>query len=165
MSSPPVPQEQLMQRVLPLLKCDGKLYRKHQAVMARAAVVGELIVSVTSSGEETRNTASEGDYVVKNLTRAEELYIVRGPAFRERYELESSLDEWSRYRPLGRVIALEVGDALVFELGVANKFWIQAPWNEPQVTEVGDFLVCPPNATEIYRIARTEFEETYTLDF
>jgi hypothetical protein len=147
--------------VLPALGRDGAVYRKFQCVLARRAVAGEAVVSVPSDGRETSNVAGEGDYVVRNLTEAGELYIVRAAVFRERYELEEPSDHWSRYRPLGRVRALEVGDTLLTLLAVRSPFYIEPSWKEPQLVVLGDYLVCPLGANEIYRIARQEFGETY----
>src|SRR5262245_7932211 len=161
MSRVEVSQAHLMEHVLPLLRRDGSVYRKHRCVMARPALVGEVVVSTTAAGQETVNTGSEGDYVVQNLTTARELYIVRGKTFHERYELEQSLDIWNRYRPIGQVIGLEVREALLVRLSLPSPFYIEASWKQLQVTILGDFLVCPLDGREIYRIARQEFGETY----
>jgi hypothetical protein len=159
-----VSQERLLEQLLPLLRTGGPVFRKHRCVMAREAVIGEVVVSTTSAGVETVNTAREGDYVVMNLTQARETYIVRGSTFRERYELDQALDEWSRYRPLGRVIALEVSEPLLTLLQVQSPFYIEASWQALQTAMVGDYLACPLDLREIYRIGREEFDETYVAE-
>lgn len=161
MREPLVSQATLLERVLPALENHGAVYRKFQCVLARSAIAGEVVVSMPSDGRETSNVARDGDYVVMNLTKARELYVVRGGTFRERYELDEPSHAWSRYRPLGRVRALEVGDVLLTHLAVRSPFYIEPSWQEPQLVVLGDYLVCPLGANEIYRIARQEFGETY----
>ena len=159
-----ISQARLLEQLLPLLGRNGTVFRKHRCVMARAAVVGEIVVSVTSAGRETANTALEGDYVVRNLTRAGEAWIVRGSKFPELYELDQALDEWSRYRPLGRVVALEVSEPLLTLLQVGSPFFIEASWQALQTAMLGDYLACALDSREIYRIGRQEFDETYVAE-
>jgi hypothetical protein len=161
MNGPSLSQLRLLEQLLPLLQSDGRTYRKHRCVMARRALVGEIVESITAAGRETVNVGHEGAYVVRNQTEAGELYIVSGGAFHERYELEQAVDEWSRYRPIGQVIALEVSEHLLARLSVTHPFYIEAAWKELQIATLGDFLVCPLDGREIYRIARQEFDETY----
>jgi hypothetical protein len=143
-------------------------YKKFQVVKARMATIGEEIVSVVESGRETVNIARAGDYVVENQTGAQEQYIVSGPKFEQRYTVESKLnDAWSLYRPLGRVKALEVDRCVLNLFHQQGAFYIMAPWGEAQYVEEGDMLVTTLplyEEIEIYRIARKEFSETYTVD-
>jgi NAD(P)-dependent dehydrogenase (short-subunit alcohol dehydrogenase family) len=46
----------------------------------------------------------------------------------------------------------------------AQRVQFMAPWDQPEKVELNDFLVTPPDHSEIYRIARKEFFETYKLD-
>lgn len=134
-----------------------KVYEKYKEVHARKAVVGEVILTITADGKETQNTAKEGDFVVKNLTGAGEMYILTAKKFNARYELKENIDEtWSLYRPLGKVKALQV------KLETSSKeIYILAPWGEKMVVKDGDFLVTPLDNSEVYRIAEKEFYETY----
>ncbi len=157
-------QSLIINRLLPVFQKIGKRYRKFQQIHARPAQPGEIVVSITSSGMETRNIASDGDFVVKNLTEALELYIVSGSKFSKRYTLDCEMNgEWKRYRPLGEVIAIEVDTGLLTFLEQTSPFLIEAPWGEPQQVELHDFFVTHIDYSEIYRIARREFFQTYKL--
>lgn len=155
----------LLQKLLKsVLKDCGKRYRKFQQILARPAIAGEIVVSITSSGVETRNTACEGDFVVQNHTEAMELYVVAGIKFSKLYSFVSEEDNgWKRYRPHGEVFAIEVGTEILELLERTSPFAIEAPWGEPQRVEIYDFFVTPPDHTEFYRIARKEFFQTYSL--
>ncbi len=162
----PVPQERLTRDLLPRLQREGTRYRKCQEVRARPAVAGEIVVSITSDGEETTNAAAAGDMLVENLTAAREQYLVGGEKFRQRYEpIEDLGDGWQRFRPLGRVLGLEITADLMDSLAVGEEFYIMAPWGSEQLARAGDLLVTPlPAADEVYRVARREFDETYAPD-
>lgn len=159
----PIPQETLLDRFLPVIRDEGGRYRKYQRVHARPAVEREVIVSVTSEGEETRNTAVAGDMVVRNLTEAREEYLVGQKTFAARYEEIGSVDDrWKLYLPTGAIRAIEITREVTRALGVGPEFLIMAPWGSEQVAMEGDFLVAPlPELREIYRIGRSEFAQTY----
>lgn len=159
----PVPQADLKEKVLPMIEAAACRYEKFQQVHARPAVLGEVIVSTTNAGEETTNTAGPNDYVVKNLTAAEEQYLVGKEKFDSRYTfVEDAGDGWKLYDPIGAVLGIEITRELTNQLGVGEEFYIMAPWASEQIAQEGDLLVSPlPALDEVYRIARTEFEETY----
>ena len=158
-----ISQEKLLSVLGPIIMEKGKIYKKKLIIHARPAITGEMIVSYTSDGRETKNTANTGDFVVENQTAAKEQYIVSKEAFEKRYELLDAIDgQWSRYTPLGRIRGITVDDAVMRTLKQFGTFYIFAPWNEPQKVERNDLLVSTlPDLNEIYRIARQEFEETY----
>ena len=160
-----VKQAILVEKYLEEIKNDGGLYKKVESVLARKAKLGETIVSVTSDGEEGHNVANEGDVVVQNQTDAKEEYIVKGETFINRYNVESVLtDKWQVYEPSGDVHAIPITLAVTTELGVGNKFFIEASWGESQFASEGDYFVTPsPNFDEIYRVGKPEFEKTYSL--
>ena len=164
-SSLPVAQEMLMSDVLPLIKSANEQYRKYQKVQARTAEPGETVISITEDGEETANTASADEMVVRNLTEAREEYIVGKKKFEARYRaLETIDDTWTLYEPLGEVMAIEITRELTDQLDVDGAFYIMAPWGSEQLAREGDKFVSPlPGLDEVYRIARKEFEETYRL--
>lgn len=160
---PHVSQSRLMKQVLPIIRADNNRYRKARQVQARAAADGEEIVTVTSDGVETRNTATAGDMVVRNLTQAAELYIISARSFPRLYEHARELgDGWSLYDPKGEILAIEAGRSLLDQLGVGVEFLIEAPWGSDEQVRLGDKLVAPlPALDKVYRIAASEFEQTY----
>lgn len=164
-SSLPVAQEHLMKAVLPLIKATDRHYKKFRQVHARPAVPGETIVSELADGEETAKTARDNEMVVRNLTEAQEEYIVGKEKFANLYsEIEPVDDKWTLYAPLGEVLAIEISRDLTTELNVGEEFYIIAPWGSEQLAKEGDLFVTPAaKMDEVYRIARKEFEETYKL--
>lgn len=163
----PVPQDRLLGEVLPRLREEGATYRKTLGVDARPAREGEVVVSVTSDGEETTNVARPGDMLVRARTGAREEYLVGAPKFAQRYEKETPADAhgFAGYQPRGRVLGLEITRDITDLLGVGEEFFLLAPWGSEQFAREGDMLVSPlPDLGEVYRIGRREFEETYTLD-
>ena len=116
-------------KILPQIKDENQRYEKFQPVHARPAKPGEVIISITADGEETTNTAGNDDYVVKNLTDAEEEYLVGREKFEVRYTLSEKIDEaWSKYLPKGEVLAVEITRHLTDGLNVGEEFYIMAPW-------------------------------------
>lgn len=157
-----ISQAILKKRTLPIIRKEGRLYQKYQSVLARRAEDGEVIESITNSGKETVNRARAGDFVVVNQTGAREQYVVSPEKFRERYSFwREAPDGYSEYRPKGKVLAIELTDTVLHQLGVASEFEYEAPWGERAIAQKGDFLVCPPDESEVYRIGRKEFFETY----
>lgn len=156
-------QKKMMEIFLPLLEEEGAVYRKKTNVFARQAEGGERVETVTGDGKETVNTAAEGDYLVKNQTGAEEIYIVSPEKFRERYaflrEVGGGFDE---YRATGKILALELAEETLRRLGLPDPFYFEAPWGEEMIARLDDFLAAPTDKSEVYRIARHEFFETYT---
>ncbi len=144
------------------LKEKGHLYEKYRTVLARVAASEENIISVISSGRETSNTAHSGEYIVQNQTAAREEYVVKKEKFNNRYEFLRTVDHiWSEYIPKGQVYALQLQGEIIVEKEWPLHFYICASWEELQYCTIGDYLVCPPDGSEFYRIGRTEFEETY----
>jgi len=146
-----------------MIRDEGRHYRKYQRVHARPAVRGEVVISVTEDGEETRNSATAGDMVVRNLTKAQEEYLVEPKKFADVYSEVEAVDEsWRLYDPIGEIRAIEISRDVMSLLGVGEEFFLMAPWGTEQVAREGDFLVAPlPELSEIYRIARSEFGQTY----
>lgn len=159
----PVAEETVLRIVLPIIRDKGADYRKFRKVHARPAVPGEVVISVTDTGAETRNTASSGDMVVRNLTEAREEYIVKQATFSTLYnKVEPIDDSWELYDPIGKVRAIEISTDLRDLLRVGKEFLIMAPWGAEQVCREGDLFVAPlPNLEKVYRIARSEFDQTY----
>ena len=47
-------------------------------------------------------------------------------------------------------------------LDITDPFYFEAPWQEKMVAKKGD-MICTTDGSEIYRIARKEFEQTYRI--
>lgn len=158
-----VPQETVLRLVLPVIREEGVDYRKVRKVHARPAVPGEVVVSVTDAGAETRNAAEPDDMVVRNLTDAREEYIVRQTTFSEIYTEVGTVDDlWTLYESSGEVRGIEISRDLRDVLQVGKEFLIMAPWGTVQLCREGDLFVAPlPKLDEVYRIARSEFDQTY----
>lgn len=160
-NNPEFSQEQLLDTMKPYLK-NTKTYEKFKEIYAKKAEGGELIYTVTSDGVETKNIAKPGDYIVKNTTQAEEMYILKPSKFEKRYKyLKDEKNGWKIYKSVGKIKAVEVDKDLLKNLKVGELFYFTAPWGEKMVVKKGDFLVSPLDYSEVYRIAKKEFFETY----
>lgn len=141
---------------MPLIEA-GLIYDKFAKVDARPAVEGEKIVTFTSDGKETENTAKAGDYVIRAHTEAREQYILGRDKLAKRYKLIGpAADEgWETYQATGSC------KAAVYN-GPEIKF--TASWGEDMVIKKGDMIVTAlPDKDSVYRIAAKEFGETYAL--
>jgi len=157
-----ITQQNMLDYFLPIFGIKGKNYRKKSLIKAKKAAPGLLVITKTSDGEETRNTAEEGDWLVENQTSSEEKYLVKSDIFESKYEMVHSLgDGWACYKPKGIMSGyeLQANDLKHFE--VNDRLEFQAPWKDTMFVRVGDFLIIPPGKKEIYRVARKEFLETY----
>lgn len=162
MTKPLFSQIEILDFLLPILKSDGRLYQKVKNVHARPAVAGERVKTITSDGSETFNVAEEGDFVIQNQTMAKEQYIISGEKFKARYVFsEGTTSEYDIYKAIGKVIAIELTNDFLVEQKLPEQFYFTAPWEESMVAKKGDFLVSLPDFSQIYRIARNEFFETY----
>ncbi len=153
-------QEDLSEKLIPIFKKKGKLFKKKTKVKARHAGEGEVVYTITSDGLETKNLANQGDMLIEN--HAQENYLVSQKKFEERYGKDVNIDnDWAWYIPKGSVIALKIDMELLDFLNQADKFYFMAPWGEKMIAKKSDYLVCPPDYSEVYRIAKKEFGETY----
>ena len=148
---------------LPLLESQGEWFQKYRPIWARPAEAGEEIRTCTSDGLETCNTANSGDFIVRNQTAAGELYVMARSSFEERYTPTSRTDEkgFREYLPTGKILAIELTEELLKALGLPPTFEFIASWGSGMVAKTGDYMVCPPDRSSVYRIARREFFETY----
>lgn len=148
-----ISQDELLKKYEKEFK-NSQIYEKYNLIYARAAIVGEEIKTITKDGLETTNKAAKDDYIVKNMTQANEEYIVPKEKFKKKYIFnETSENGWSIYKPLGVIKAIKVESK--------ETFYIMAPWKEKMIVKQGDFLASPLDYSEIYRIAEQEFFETY----
>lgn len=150
-------QKEMIKKFLPLIEENGSVYEKFTEVDARIATPGEVIETFTSDGKETQNTAKEGDWVIRNRTKAQEEYILSDEKLRKRYIVRSLLvNGWYTFKAKGEC------QAIVFDGPEDTQF--EAPWGEAMTLKKGDLLVTPlPDKNEVYRIAAKEFNETYRL--
>lgn len=159
-----ITQNQMLQQCYPLFQTKGKLFKKYKEVLARRAKEGEKIVTTTSDGEETQNVAHTGDMVVMNQTAAKEQYVMSRKKFKNRYRYICRAEgSYNRYRPQGKVVGVELTQAVMQQLNIEDTFCFEAPWGETMIAKQGDFIVMPTDSKEIYRIARKEFFETYEV--
>ncbi|MEM9823673.1 MAG: hypothetical protein AAF985_21485 [Bacteroidota bacterium] len=155
-------QKEMMTLWMPILRERGKPFRKFRKVLVRKAKEGEVIYTITNDGVETQNTAHRGDFIIRNQTGAKEEYILKPAKFHEKYRPLRSLEEgWTEYQAVGQVIAIEMNEKLLAKINRKKYFRFIAPWGAPMILRLHDFLVCPIDGSEIYRIARKEFFETY----
>ncbi|MEM7428614.1 MAG: hypothetical protein AAF441_21200 [Pseudomonadota bacterium] len=141
------------------------LAKKTRAVDARAAEVGEIVVTLIA-GEGTETTsppARKGDMVVRNRCAAtgNEEILVTAKKFAARYEGPlgaGSLPGWKTYRPRGKVMRYMVVPES------AGSFRFKAPWGAFMKAHPGDALVQDPkDETDTYRIAAAAFACTYEV--
>jgi len=147
----------MFEKFMSLIQAHGQVYNKKGKVMARPAQAGETIQTHTKDGLETTNTANEGDYVLKNPGGEE--YIVKPDVVAKRYELEGPGQEegWSVYKAKGQVKAIQYNPQA---LEMPDSIQFQAPWGENMALKSGD-MIATTDGREIYRIARSEFDQTY----
>lgn len=161
-----VTQQEMLSHFLPLLEQSGKRYKKKSLVRAKKARVGLLIITKTSDGNETKNTAEAGDWLVENQTSSNEQYLVKAETFKKKYKLVHALENgWGSYQPLGETKGLIVTKSHFEIFGATDVLEFQAPWKDTMIVKPGDMLVVPPEKNEIYRIAKKEFGETYVEIF
>ena len=133
------------------------IYEKKITALVRKAKLGERVITNTSDGKETENVAKEGDFVVQNNTQAKEEYIISSDKLSKRYVKISDgakeIDgfQWKKYKAVGKVNAIKYD-------GQDIKF--KAPWEEDMTLKNGDMLAST-DGNEIYRIALSEFKQTY----
>lgn len=161
----PISQEAIKNLLLDSFKNIGKRYKKIKTVFARRAEFEEEIISITTDGIETTNTAKKGDYIVKNQTENKELYVIKNEKFDKLYSPFRKLQTeiWTEYLPKGQVDAIQLTEELLNSLKLEKHFYIIASWDEAQYVSIGDFIVTPVNEDKVYRIGRKEFEETYKI--
>lgn len=157
-------QVEIKAKLVPCLKERGKTYKKIRNVLAKAAIKGQKISTVTQDGLETINQAKAGDFIVKNLTEAGERYLLSEENFAKRYRrIRDEASGYALYESTGIIRAIQLDAELLQILDQEACFHFEAPWGEAMIAKAGDFLAAPEDYSEIYRIAEKEFFETYQL--
>ncbi len=111
------------------------------------STVQQPVVTVTTDGKETQNTAEVGDIIFSGATG--ENYVIKANKLPKLYNGTVGGDIYPEQSP--RQVALYSGEAITFK----------APWGEDMIIKPGDYLVKDPANTGYYRIAKVEFEKTY----
>ena len=111
------------------------------------STVQQPVVTTTTDGKETQNTADVGDIIMSGATG--ENYVVKAAKLPKLYTGNVGSDIYPEQSP--RQVALYSGEPVTFK----------APWGEDMVIKPGDYLVKDPANTGYYRIAKVEFEKTY----
>jgi len=161
-------QKQILSIMKPIIQGSGSKYLKQGNVEARPAINGEIIITNTKDGEETRNTANESDFIIKNPTGEE--YIISAKKLADRYKLlegkvANAGSSYKVYSATGQCFGVEVTQEIVTKLGLestTSSFEFEPSWGGSMKCNVGDMLVSPSDdMPEVYRIAIAEFNETY----
>ncbi|MBN3519011.1 hypothetical protein JYB62_03270 [Algoriphagus lutimaris] len=157
-----ITQRDMLNFFLPIIESDGRTFKKKTLIKAKKAVPGTLIITRTNDGDETQNTAQQGDWLVENQTSSSEQYLIKPKVFEKKYDFIQSLENgWGCYQPKGTILAIKITQDHLSKFGDPDILKFEAPWKELTVLRVGDYLVTPPEKDEIYRIAQKEFGETY----
>jgi hypothetical protein len=182
-------QSDTLAALTPALLSDGVPYRKVGRVFLRKARPGETVQTVLHGVVETTNTAPDDGkvYWVSHADTMEQERLILTDAKRRRlYALtpapgmnasiaaELAAEGFGGpFEPLGRVLALRASHALLSAHIPARKF--VAAWGAEMIVDEGDMLVSPMPSTgrdaafqasilsEVYRIEKSVFEQTYTM--
>lgn len=152
-------QEEMSDLFIPIIQTEGDEYRKTGRVEAVEAKPGEHLVTNTSDGKETENTAKKGDWKIKNIDTSGEEYFISGDKFKQRYTYSG---DDNIYLPTGECQAVQLSTSLLEKLNLPSTFKFEAPWGEDMIAKKGDFLATT-DGKEVYRIAEKEFYESYSL--
>lgn len=157
-------QKEILKLLLPLIKSKGKLYQKNKKIWARSGIKGEKIKTITSDGKETENIViDETSFIVQNQTEAKEAYIILGKKFEQKYTYygEATAD-YKVYQATGKIKAIKLTKKTWQILNFPDQqFYFEPAWGGNMVVKLYDYLVSPLDFSEVYRIARKEFWETY----
>ncbi|MDF2157851.1 hypothetical protein [Algoriphagus sp. CAU 1675] len=131
-------------------------------IKARRADPGMEITTITSDGIETKKIAQEGEFLIENQTSTSELYLLGEEVMEKKYQITQSLDHgWATYKQKGFVFAFELNPNDLTNLGFNEILKYIAPWESENFAKSGDYMVIQEDQSEIHRIAKKEFEETY----
>lgn len=160
-----ITQQEMLKHFLPILESKGVTYKKKTLIKAKKAIPGAVIITKTNDGDETKNKAELGDWLVENQTSSSEQYLIKPKIFEKKYSFIQSLEDgWGCYEPKGKIIGIQVDKKDLSHFGEKDTMEFEAPWKEMTILRIGDFLVVPTEKDEIYRIAKKEFGETYEKD-
>ena len=109
------------------------------------------VVTVTSDGKETQNTAEPNDIIMSGPSR--EQYVVKPEKF---------IGERGLYTgKVGGTVTPEQSPRIVARVeNITQDITFKAPWGEDMILKRGDYLV-KDGDQGYYRIAQKEYDETY----
>jgi uncharacterized protein len=142
------------------LSVDSLAAQKIGIVAARQAQAIES-VDTRTDGQETKNTANVGDWIVTNMTphgvalrdtrNRLDTYVIKPDTFARLYEeMDRQSELGALFRPKGTVRVVEL----------PGSFDILAPWKERQKAKAGCLI---QNGEEVYGIEKSIFHRTYDL--
>lgn len=105
------------------------------------------VVTVTSDGKETENTAQNGDIVMSGPSA--EKYVIKQAKFSKMYQGK-----------IGEDVVPEQNPRMVAEYTGKEPVTFKASWGEDMILKPGDYLVKEGEGA-YYRIAKKEYEQTY----
>lgn len=105
------------------------------------------VVTFTSDGKETENTAQKGDVIMSGPSS--EKYVIKQAKFSKMYEGK-----------MGEDVVPEQSPRMVAEYSGSDPVTFKASWGEDMVLKPGDYLVKEGEGA-YYRIAKKEYEQTY----
>lgn len=108
----------------------------------------QKVVTYTSDGKETENTANPGDIIMSGPSK--ENYVIARTKFDKLYQAKGGDEVVPEQSP--RMVAKYTGPDMVH---------FKASWGEDMVLKPGDYLVKEPDNKGYYRIAAAEYEQTY----
>ena len=117
------------------------------AMAYTVATQEQPVVTITSDGKETQNTAAPNDVIMSGPSR--ENYVIKAAKFPKLYQ-----------GTVGGPVIPEQGPRLVALYTGKMPVTFTAPWDESMVLKPGDYLV-KDGDTGYYRIAKLEYEQTY----
>lgn len=136
---------------------DVTLYKKSGTFKARKGKVGETIVTTIDGEDETKKTVTANEIVVEGPKG--EMYVISEKKFRERYEVDiEPTSSYQKYKATGMIKAYEYKGSTINFI---------ASWDEEMLCKEGDYLAYPvkdaddSEISEVYRIERSVFDETY----
>jgi hypothetical protein len=155
-------QHEIISHFFTMLQEDGKRYTKKSLIRAKKANPGTLVLTRTSDGQEFENTAELGDWLIENQTAVSEHYLMKEAAFSKKYSLHQALGEgWGAYRAKGEVFAKQLTSKEILDFTGPNDFDFEGPQNKTVSLRPGDYMIIPIDKSEVYRITKKEFEQTY----
>jgi len=105
------------------------------------------VITVTSDGKETTNTAEPGDIIMSGPSK--ENYVVKAAKFPKLYSGD-----------IGGLVIPEQSPRMVAAYKGTKTVTFTAPWGESMILKPGDYLV-KDGSQGYYRIASAEYKETY----
>lgn len=159
-----IPHQQFVDLIQPIIKSQGRLYKKTRTILARRATEKEKIITVVDRIVETENIAEPGDYIVINQTSEKESYVIKAEEFAKRYSEHRILnDGLTEYLPISKNYGILLTFDLLSQLNLPHHFYFIAPWSEPVYARIGDYILSNLEYEDIYRVERSKFLETYTI--